>query len=313
MCTAFGVKSGDFYFGRTFDWHCSYGEKIIVTPRKYKINYRYIKEEKEGFAVIGTAINGGGFPLYYDGANEKGLCMAGLNFPNNCVYFKPAKDKINITSYELIPYVLRNCENISQVKDLLKNANITNDAFSDNMPPASLHWLICDKSGAITVEQTEKGLKTYDNPLKVLTNNPPFDLQLENLKKYANLSPFEDKKSMIFNSDKYFCTGTGGLGLPGDNTSMSRFVRTVFNCQNVQTSGNDDSNSATVFKILSKVECIKGCVRTDNGIDYTVYSVCFNGDKGLYFIKTYNGDVITTVKLADFELDSNQIITKDIK
>lgn len=313
MCTAFGMTNGDFYLGRTLDWHCSYGEKIIVTPRNCKINYKYAKSQQTGYAIMGTALNGSGFPLYYEAINEKGLCMAGLNFPNNCAYFKPNQDKLNITSYEFIPYVLRKCENYSQAKEMINNLNITDDAFSSEMPPASLHWLICDKSGAITVEQTEKGLKIYDNPLKVLTNNPPFDLQLENLKKYENLSPFEDKNSMIFNSDKYFCSGTGALGLPGDNTSMSRFVRTVFNSQNVQRTDDNNSNPATVFKILSKVECIKGCVRTNNGEDYTVYSVCFNADKGLYFVKTYNDDKITTVKLADYELNANQLFITDIK
>lgn len=313
MCTAFGITKGDFYFGRTLDWHCSYGEKIIVTPRNYEINFKYEKSKQTGYAVMGTALNGDGFPLYFEGMNEKGLCMAGLNFPNNCAYFKPSKDKLNITSYEIIPYVLRNCENYSQAKEMIKNINITDDAFSPEMPPASLHWLICDKNGAITVEQTKKGLKIYDNPLKVLTNNPPFELQLENLKKYENLSPYEDKNSMIFNSDKYFCSGTGALGLPGDNTSMSRFVRTVFNSQNAQGTDDSISNSATVFKILSKVECIKGCVRTNNGDDYTVYSLCCNASKGIYTIKTYNNDEITAVKLADFKLDSNHLIIRDIK
>lgn len=314
MCTAFGMTNNDYYFGRTLDWHCSYGEKIIITPRNYKISYKFAGESQTGLSIIGTALNGNGFPLYFEAVNEKGLCMAGLNFPNNAVYCNAAKGKINIASFEFIPYVLRRCENLSQAKALLKNINITDDAFSPDMPPASLHWIICDKDGAITVEQTAQGLNVYENPIAVLTNNPPFELQLENFKKYNKLSPYENESSMIFNDKKYICSGTGALGLPGDNTSMSRFVRTAFYAENAQrTNDNDNSNPATVFKILSKVECLKGCVKTKNGDDYTVYTICCNASKGLYYFKSYENHEIIRINLNDFDLNGKQLYVTVVK
>lgn len=312
MCTALGVKTKDFYFGRTFDWHCSYGEKVIITPRNFSLSYRHLPKEDSGYAIIGTAINGGNYPLYYEAVNEKGLCMAGLNFPNNACYKKPVKDKTNIASFEIIPYILRNCENIPQTKALLENSNVTEDTFSENMPESSLHWIISDKSGSLTVEAVESGLEIYKNPVNVLTNNPPFETQLENLKKYADLSPYENKGSKIYNNKKYFCTGTGAVGLPGDSTSMSRFVRTVFNSQNAEKSDNDDESLAMFFKILSKVECIKGCVRADAGNDYTVYTSCCNAEKGVYYVKTYGRHQINRFNIHTENLESNALKIFDL-
>lgn len=312
MCTALGIKTKDFYFGRTFDWHCSYGEKVIVTPRNFPFSYRHMPNEKQGFAIIGTAINGGNYPLYYDAVNEKGLCMAGLNFPNNACYQNLEKGKINVASFEIIPYVLRNCEHISQAKSLLEKINITDDKFSKDMPESSLHWIIADKNGSLTAEATETGFKIYENPVNVLTNNPPFELQMENLKKYDFLSSFENKSSKIYNSKEYFCTGTGGEGLPGDNTSMSRFVRTVFNSQNAEKPETDEESLAMFFKIMSKVECIKGCVRSDQGNDYTVYISCCNADKGVYYVKTYNKHGINRFNIHTENLESNTLKTYDL-
>lgn len=312
MCTALGFKTKDYYFGRTFDWHCSYGEKIIVTPRNYSISYRHISEESKGFAIVGAALDGNGYPLYYDAVNEKGLCMAGLNFPNNAYYNDIVDNKTNIATFEFIPYILRNCENITQAKQLLCNINLTNDNFSDNLPNASLHWIISDKNGSLTVESTKDGLKVYDNPVNVLTNNPPFDLQLENLKNYENLSPYENKDSKPCTNEKYFCTGTGAIGLPGDNTSMSRFVRTVFNSKNAYKSESNNENFSTVFKILSKVECIKGCVKSDAGDDYTVYISCCNADKGVYYLKTYNRNKANRVDIHSQDLDDTKLKIFDI-
>lgn len=309
MCTALGIKTKNFYFGRTFDWHCSYGEQVIFMPENFPFYYRHIPEEKQGYALIGTAVNGGNYPLYYDAVNEKGLCMAGLNFPNNYFGKNPDNSKINIASFEIIPYILRNCENISQAKHKLERMNITNDFFSDNMPKSNLHWIISDKSGSLTVEPAKDSLKIYDNPVNVLTNNPPFDKQMKNLKKYNFLSAFEDKNSEIYNSKEYFCTGTGGIGLPGDNTSMSRFVRTVFNSQNAYKPNTDEESLAMFFKIMSKAECIKGCVKSCQGEDYTVYISCCNANNGIYYIKTYGRHKINAFDMRREDLSGSDLIS----
>ena len=86
MCTAATYQTKDFYFGRTLDYEFSYGEEIVVMPRRFPLNFRHIGEKAEHYAIIGMAHVAGGVPLFYDAINEKGLGMAGLNFVGNADY-----------------------------------------------------------------------------------------------------------------------------------------------------------------------------------------------------------------------------------
>ena len=85
MCTAATYKTKDFYFGRTLDYECSYGEQIVITPRNYAFNFRHVGDMKNHYAIIGMAHVAEDYPLYYDAMNEKGVAMAGLNFVGNAV------------------------------------------------------------------------------------------------------------------------------------------------------------------------------------------------------------------------------------
>ena len=189
MCTAATYKTKDFYFGRTLDYEFSYGDEITITPRNFPFKFRHINECNSHFAMIGMAHIADGYPLYYDAMNEKGLCMAGLNFVGNAVYFEPKNGKENIAQFEFIPYILSHCDSVLQARKKLENLNITNTQFSNKLPCAQLHWIISDRNESLTVESTNDGLKIYDNPVGVLTNNPPFDIQMFMLNNYMSLSP----------------------------------------------------------------------------------------------------------------------------
>ena len=200
MCTAVTYKTDSFYFGRTLDNDFSYSEQVTVTPRNFVFDFRNGKTIKNHLAIIGMAHVVDGYPLYYDAVNEKGLCMAGLNFVGNAHYFDPQGDKDNIAQFELIPYVLSQCENVAKAKELLKKINITGEAFNSELPVAQLHWIIADKTQAITVESVKDGLKVYDNPVGVLTNNPPFDMQMFNLNNYMSLTNSEPQNTFSTNN-----------------------------------------------------------------------------------------------------------------
>ena len=188
MCTAISFKTKDHYFGRNLDLEYSYEESVTITPRNFSFHFRKEREFKKHYAMIGMALVVDDYPLYFDAANEKGLCMAGLNFLNNAVYHPENKEKINITPFELIPYILGICKNVSEVRCLLSEINIVNINFSEELPLSPLHWIISDRHSSITVESTKEGVKIYDNPYGVLTNNPPFDFHLHNLTQYLNLT-----------------------------------------------------------------------------------------------------------------------------
>ena len=188
MCTAVTYKTNDHYFGRNLDLEYSYKETVTITPRNYEFEFRKVDNIKNHYAIIGMAYVAEDFPLYYDAINEKGLGMAGLNFPGNADYKEIELGKRNIAPFEFIPYILSQCSNIKEAKKLLEEINIAQINFSDELPVSPLHWIIADKESAITVESVKDGLKVYDNPVGVLTNNPTFDIHLFNLNNYMSLS-----------------------------------------------------------------------------------------------------------------------------
>ena len=162
MCTAATYKTEDFYFGRTLDYEFSYGDEITVTPRNYPFEFRSMGGIKEHYAMVGMAHVADNFPLYYDAMNERGLCIAGLNFVGNAHYRDVIPGKDNVAQYELIPWLLAQCGTVREARALLEKINITNIPFSDKLPCAQLHWIVADKTEAITVESVEEGIRIYD-------------------------------------------------------------------------------------------------------------------------------------------------------
>ena len=179
MCTASNYITENHYFGRNFDYEISYKERVTITPRNYEFKFRKIDDIKSHYAMIGIAAGIDAYPLYYDACNEKGLAIAGLNFAGNAVYREFEEDMVNITPFELIPYLLGKASNLDEARELLSEINLVNINFAEELPLSPLHWMISDNTGeSIIVEPLEDGLKIYDNPVGVLTNNPPFDKQL---------------------------------------------------------------------------------------------------------------------------------------
>ncbi len=311
MCTAITYKTKDHYFGRNFDLEYSYHESVTITPRNYPFAFRQKKTSEQHYALIGMAFVVDDYPLYYDAMNEKGLAMAGLNFPGNAHYFDPDDTKDNIASFEFIPWVLTQCETIKEVRELLKNINITNVNFSDKLPASPLHWIIADKEESITVESVKDGLKVYDNPVGVLTNNPTFDIQLFGLNNYQNLSI--EPACNNFSKDlplETYSRGMGAIGLPGDLSSASRFVKATFTKMNSLSKDDESSSISQFFHILTSVEQQRGCVHMgEDKYEITIYSSCCNQDTGIYYYTTYENSQITGVDMYHEDLESNKLIS----
>ena len=117
---------------------------------------------------------------------------------------------------------------MEQVRDYLIGLNLIGETFAGKYPASSLHWLIADEKQSITVEMVEEGLRIYDNPVGVLTNNPPFDKQMFLLNNYMQLSPKQPENNLAPGVLGTYSRGMGALGLPGDLSSTSRFVRAAF-------------------------------------------------------------------------------------
>ena len=224
MCTAISFLSKDHYFGRNLDLSYHYEEHVVIAPRHFSL----AGMDKHP-AIIGMATVAKDYPLFYEATNEYGLSVAALNFPGNAVYHKATEGKLAIPSYDFISFLLTRCKNVQDVRALLENAIITDKAFAEGFPPTPLHWLIADRECAIVAESMADGLHIWDNPVGVLTNNPPFDRMLDILTLYMGLSIEENTNTFAQSlSLTPFSRGLSAFGLPGDFSSLSRFVRSAF-------------------------------------------------------------------------------------
>lgn len=311
MCTAISYKTKDHYFGRNLDLEYSYEESIVITPRYYPFEFRKEREFPKHYAIIGIAYVEHDYPLYYDATNEKGLSMASLSFPGNAVYKCEQDDKYNVAPFEIIPWVLGQCSNVQEARGLLEKTNIIKLAYNKELPLTALHFMISDKYETIVVEPLGDGLHIYENPVKVLTNNPTFPCQLHNLNNYMYLT----KKEPVNNFAKEllletYSRGMGAMGLPGDLSSGSRFVRASFTKWNSLDGETEEESVSQFFHILGSVEQQRGCVQIEKGeYEYTIYTSCCNTDKGIYYYKTYYNGQITAVDMYKENLDRKDLIS----
>ena len=309
MCTAVTYRTKNFYFGRTLDYELSFREEVTVTPRNFPIPFRHMGTMNTHYAIIGMAHVEDGYPLYYDAVNEKGLAMAGLNFVGFADYEDLEQDMDNVAHFELIGWILSQCATVAQAKELLARINLTNDAFSKEFTPARLHWIVADREEAITVESVRAGIRIHPNPAGVLTNNPPFEIQMFQLNNYMHLSPedpanrFSDKLKL-----KPYSRGMGVLGLPGDWSSQSRFVRAAFVKLNSVSGDEEGASVSQFFHILDTVNQTRGTCKVEDGYEITIYTSCCNVDKGIYYYTTYDNRQITAVDMHRCNLEGNRLI-----
>ena len=310
MCTAATYKTKDFYFGRTLDYEFSYGDEVTITPRNYVFDFREKEKIETHYAIIGMAYVTENYPLYYDAINEKGLGIAGLNFVGNAYYREKVEGKDNIAQFEFIPWILSQCASVAEAKTLIEKINLTNVQFNEKLPLAQLHWIISDSNESITVESVKEGIKVYPNPVGVLTNNPPFNQQMFELNKYMQLSSKspENRFSEELNLEKY-SRGMGAIGLPGDLSSQSRFVRVAFVKMNSKSADTEEESVSQFFHILNSVDQQRGCCELDDGkYEITIYTSCCNASKGIYYYTTYNNHQITAVDMNKEDLESENLI-----
>lgn len=272
MCTAISFHGQHFYFGRTLDHDRSYGEEVVIMPRRFPLPFREERPSENHHAVIGVAHVADGYPLYYDAMNEKGLCMAGLRFQPHARY--PGGRGARIAPFELIPWVLSRCADLNEARKLLAHTALTDTDFSEALRVVRLHWLIGDRTGSLAVESTEKGLQLYEDPVGVLTNDPTFPHQLALLDRDSDL--------------------------PGDLSSPSRFRRAAF----TRTHAARVSSVTDFFQVFDPVIQVPGC----NGRMFTRYTSCCDPERRRYCYTTTHNRRITAVGLERKNLDAGDLL-----
>ena len=313
MCTCVTFASKHHYFGRNLDLDYSYRESVTITPRNYPFLLRKEKPLLSHYAMIGMAFVQDNYPLYYDATNEYGLSMAGLNFPDNAFY-GPVKDEdgfILLAPYEFIPYCLGKYRTVKEARLLFSHLRLVDLPFSPSLPNSPLHWMMADQKECVVIEATKDGIRVYDNPVGVMTNNPTFDEQLHRLVDYRHLSPKDAPATFAPHLPlPSYSRGMGAMGLPGDLSSPSRFVKAAFVRNNSLCEEDEMSSVSQFFHILASVEQPRGCCDLGNQrYEITIYSSCCNMEEGIYYYRTYDNSRINAVALRHESIEEKTLVS----
>lgn len=318
MCTAvrFISKNGDMYFGRNLDWVEGYGEGIVVVPAAARVPAAFERPQdgRDGHAVFGVGIVAGAVPLFFDCANDAGLAVAGLNFPQSTRYADaPIADAVNVAAYEFPYWVARNFSTVEEVRRALARVEIVDRSVSAQLPVAKLHWMIADASEAVVVERMADGLHVWENEMDVLTNEPDLPWHLTNVRNYLTLvsaEPQEGRWGKV--SLAPFGSGMGMQGIPGDYSGPSRFVKAAFVNAHFPSQEGEERNVGRLFKTLGSVAVPEGCAQMPDGrFEHTLYTSCFSSSTKTYHYAAYGDLRVRSCGLSDFDLTGDKVFCAD--
>ena len=259
-----------------------------MVPRRMALEFRRQPPLKSHYAILGMAAVQQGYPLFFDGMNEKGLAMAGLQFADYADYSKNG----GIAPFELIPWVLAQADSVAQARRLLVGAELCDLPFSKELPNAPLHWMIADGQQAIILEPNADGLQIYDAAEGVLTNSPPYPYHKLRFQELQHLSADSSAPRR----------GLAAIGLPGDYSSGSRFARAAF----IRAHLRGDS-AADFFSMTDNISVPRGCLRLPQGDAFTRYTCCCNLRQGVYSFTTHKNRHPRSFAFAEMDLESEQI------
>jgi len=296
MCTA--IQTGSRFFGRTLDVERSYDAAAVRVPRGCALTFLHEATVPRHPAMIGVGIVQDGMPLYFDAANEAGLCAAGLRFHQSAVYLPPRAGMHNVASFELIPWLLSRCKTLREAAALLARTNITAESVSESLPAEPLHWIVADRTGTIVAEPLAGGLAVAENPFGVLSNEPSFGYHAAHMAALLHLSPDTPGNTFCPSAAMTpFGGGLGAVGLPGDFSSPSRFARAVFARAHA---GESVRTAGDFFRLTDIVTVPRGCVRDEAGrLMHTAWASCYEMAAGTLYVTSAACRRIAAAALPD--------------
>ncbi|ERM85379.1 choloylglycine hydrolase [Brucella abortus 82] len=317
-CTSFVLPTSDggMVYGRTMEFGFNLKSDMIAIPRNYTITASGPdgaagKKWKGKYATIG--MNAFGIVALTDGMNEKGLAGGLLYFPEYAKYQDPstAKPEDSLAPWDFLTWALANFSTVAEVKDALSTISIVDVKQKDLgfTPPA--HYTLHDATGAsIVIEPIDGKLKVYDNKLGVMTNSPSFDWHMTNLRNYVYLSRENPKPLQILGETiQSFGQGAGMHGIPGDTTPPSRFVRASAYVLSAKKVPSGLESVRLAEHIANNFDIPKGWSEEQNMFEYTQWTAFADMKNDVYYIKTYDDQVLRSFSFKDFDVDSKDILT----
>lgn len=305
MCTAvrFTDDQGNMFFGRNLDWSFDYGQAVLRTPGDAAVPTAFERpsDPARGHDVIGVGITALGVPLYFDCANDAGLAVAGLNFPQSAHYAAgPVDGSVNVAAYEFPYWVARNFGSVAEARAALADVTVVAKAVSDKLPVANLHWIVADATGAIVVECMEDGMRVWEDDVDVLTNEPNFGWHRQNLRNYLTLTDADPEPVSWSSAElRAFGSGEGLRGVPGDYSGPSRFVKVAFVNAHYPVQSGEKGNVTRLFRTLGSVAVPEGCARmADGSYEKTLYTSGFSAATRSYYYATYDDPQVRAYPFA---------------
>ena len=319
------ADDGTVVHARTMEFAIDIHSDVMMIPRGY-VRTGTTPDGKEGlkwktkYASVG--LNGVGLPVLFDGLNEKGLAAGTFYFPTSAGYmpYTAADADKTIAQWEVGSWILENFASVEEVKANIGNIVVPAVVFGGWGFAPEAHYIVHDASGkSIVIEYVGGKLNVHDNPLGVITNSPTFDWHMTNLRNYVNFS-MTNVPPVQLGPIKLlpFGQGSGMLGLPGDFTPPSRFVRAVAFSQSVPKTGDDAVLEA--FHILNQFDIPRGAAREhekdEHGnilADYTIWTAASDLKAKQYYFRTYENSQIGMVDLMKMNLDGKDMVKISMK
>ena len=324
-CTSLRIKTTDglVFYARTLEGQ-SYGSMLSVIPK----GTQYVGTLPDGkqngtrwetkYGIVGMDVMG--LPMLIDGMNEKGLIVGNLMFPGFAEYqpFDPEMASKTIANWEVVTWILSNFATVDEVREGIKEIKVC-DESNGAVGKLSLHFTVHDQAGnCLAIEYVKGKLNVYDNPLGIMTNSPPLDWQLINLSNHMNISatnvkPFKIEDVEITDIGQ----GTGMLGLPGDYTPPSRFVRMAALVSSALPVTGPDDGLNLAMTIINNIDIARGTIREmrdkEPFYDITNWTVVADIGRGRYYFRTYDNKDWRYVDVAKALAGARSIMSIPIK
>jgi choloylglycine hydrolase len=274
-CTGIRLIATDrsVVYGRTNEWGAfDMHSRVAVIPRGYSftgltpdgLNGRKWKAK---YGVVG--IDADGKDYLSDGMNEEGLAAGLFYLPGFTCYseYETNKADNSITAIDVIAFILTQFATVDKVRKGMSKVRVVPVVEEEIGIPVAAHWMVTDPDGeSVVIEYIDGEIRIFDNPLGVITNAPNFDWHMTNLRNYLNLSPVALPDRIIDNLDfAPLGAGSGMIGLPGDFTPPSRFVRAVAWTQTARPTETSSETVYEVFRILDNFNVPLGAAEGSDG------------------------------------------------
>lgn len=322
-CTGIILKTenGVTIPARTMEFGFDVRSKLLIMPKGTNINFLSSVENKVGYqmkAKYGFAgMNAVEKNIVVDGVNEAGLYLGCFYFSGDAQYEKLTSSNQSkaVSSEELGNYVLGSFATVDEVVEGLKKVSVVGSFIDVIQAEAPFHYAVSDATGrSVVIEYTKYGLQVHENTVNAVCNNPAYDWHLTNLRNYVNLTP-NNRQGVNVNNKKIIGMGqgTGMLGLPGDYTSPSRFVRAAAFANTALPSANEEEGIFRAFHTLNAFDIPKGAIREnaskDTHTDYTVWTSAVDTKNKVYYYKTYKNQNIQKLDLKTALKKANGKVT----